>query len=228
MKKLLSSALIAILALTTSNVTFADYGKQTKTSSCQAINGLPDPACTPGAVLTTDSKVICVTGYTKTVRHVSLKTKKDVFAEYGIPYSKHGDYEVDHLISLELGGSNDISNLWPELTKGDSGSLIKDKLENSLHSQICNEKLSVTDAQSQISSDWVTYWAASGKSSASTKITSDKSAKTVSVVKQGKSTTPVDSSIPVGATGKCKDGTYTEATNHKGACSHHGGVEKWL
>ena len=31
-----------------------------------------------------------------------------------------------------------------------------------------------------------------------------------------------------GATGVCKDGTYTHAANHSGACSHHGGVKSWL
>jgi hypothetical protein len=36
------------------------------------------------------------------------------------------------------------------------------------------------------------------------------------------------SSPPAGATGKCKDGTYTMATTHSGACSHHGGVDSWL
>ena len=32
---------------------------------------------------------------------------------------------------------------------------------------------------------------------------------------------------PPGATGQCKDGTYTMAKNHQGACSNHGGVAKW-
>ena len=31
-----------------------------------------------------------------------------------------------------------------------------------------------------------------------------------------------------GATGQCKDGTYTHATHHSGACSSHGGVAKWM
>ena len=31
---------------------------------------LPDPALTPGDVLTTDAQAICVPGYTKTVRDV--------------------------------------------------------------------------------------------------------------------------------------------------------------
>jgi len=32
---------------------------------------------------------------------------------------------------------------------------------------------------------------------------------------------------PAAATGKCKDGTYTEAAEQKGACSQHGGVDAW-
>lgn len=38
----------------------------------------------------------------------------------------------------------------------------------------------------------------------------------------------VTSSTPVGATGICNDNTYTYAQNHRGACSHHGGVAQWL
>jgi hypothetical protein len=33
---------------------------------------------------------------------------------------------------------------------------------------------------------------------------------------------------PDGATGLCKDGTYTMSKTHSGACSSHGGVSKWL
>jgi len=33
---------------------------------------------------------------------------------------------------------------------------------------------------------------------------------------------------PVGATGKCKDGTFTMSKTHSGACSHHGGVASWM
>lgn len=31
-----------------------------------------------------------------------------------------------------------------------------------------------------------------------------------------------------GATAKCKDGSYSHAANHSGACSRHGGVAEWL
>jgi hypothetical protein len=33
---------------------------------------------------------------------------------------------------------------------------------------------------------------------------------------------------PTGATAKCKDGTYSKSKQHKGACSHHGGVAEFL
>ncbi len=33
---------------------------------------------------------------------------------------------------------------------------------------------------------------------------------------------------PNGATAQCKDGSYSHAKHHTGACSHHGGVAKWL
>jgi len=42
------------------------------------------------------------------------------------------------------------------------------------------------------------------------------------------SATPAASAAPAGATGQCKDGTYTLSKTHQGACSSHGGVAKWL
>lgn len=33
---------------------------------------------------------------------------------------------------------------------------------------------------------------------------------------------------PAGATGECKDHTYTMSKTHTGACSSHGGVDHWL
>ncbi len=133
---------------------------RTKTSGCVGNQALPDPACSPGAVLTTDTNVICVSGYTQTVRNVPDSEKQQVFAEYGIDYSLHSNYEVDHIISLELGGSNDISNLYPESYSIQYGARIKDKLENYLHDQICSGKMSVAVAQAEISTNWLKYYLA--------------------------------------------------------------------
>ena len=74
----------------------------------------PDLAKTPGDVLTTDAATICRPGYTKTVRDVPQPLKDQVYRSYGITDRKAGEYEVDHSVSLELGGSNSARNLWPQ------------------------------------------------------------------------------------------------------------------
>ena len=152
------SVLVSLFLSISTGIVSATYGVQAKTSNCNNNQILPDFACSPGAVLTTDSKVICVSGYTKTVRNVTEATKKKVFTEYGIPYSQRSNYEVDHIISLELGGSNDISNLYPESYLIKNGAKTKDIFENYLHKQICNGKMTVPEAQRQISSDWFYYY----------------------------------------------------------------------
>ena len=41
--------------------------------------------------------------------------------------------EIDHIVSLELGGSNDIANLYPDPGSGRANYHVKNRLENSLH-----------------------------------------------------------------------------------------------
>lgn len=132
------------------------WGKQTKTSGCQASGGLQDKACTPGDVLPDATKEkICQSGYAQSVRNVPTSEKNAVYAEYGITSRSPGEYEVDHLVSLELGGSNDISNLWPEAASPQPGFHEKDKVENYLHDQVCSGAMSLQDAQVQIASNWL-------------------------------------------------------------------------
>ena len=137
----------------------SDWGKQNKTSGC-VINGkFPDKDCTPGAIISTATKdQICQSGYSKTVRNVPESEKNQVYAEYGITSRNPGEYEVDHFISLELGGSNDISNLFPEAAEPKPGFHEKDKVENYLHAQVCNGSMTLLEAQTQISSNWLAVY----------------------------------------------------------------------
>src|SRR5262249_14313680 len=65
-------------------------------------------------------------------------------------------YVIDHLIALELGGSNHVRNLWPEAKKGDQGSRAKDQVEDSLHALVCDGGTSLAAAQPAHVADWTT------------------------------------------------------------------------
>jgi hypothetical protein len=137
----------------------ATWGKQTKTSGCQVNGPMQDLACTPGAIIPNVTKSdICVSGYARSVRNVPDSEKNQDYAEYGITHHTTGQYEVDHLISLELGGSNDISNLWPEAASPTPGFHEKDKVENYLHDQVCSGAVSLQQAQIEISTDWLSVY----------------------------------------------------------------------
>lgn len=117
---------------------------------------LPDPQLTPGATLAVSSDDLCVPGYTKLVRNVPVEVKRQVYAEYGITDHQPGEYEVDHLISLELGGSNSIKNVWPESYETQPWNAhVKDDLENELHRLVCSGALDLKTAQHDIAADWI-------------------------------------------------------------------------
>lgn len=118
---------------------------------------LPNPKLTPGDVVTNVTiEVIMTHGYTASlidkdghitkdkkkgtkVRNVSAKEDRAVFVRYGITRVP-GRHEDDHLISLELGGSNSISNLWPQsyLTPKWNAHT-KDRLENFMAKNVRKE-----------------------------------------------------------------------------------------
>jgi hypothetical protein len=64
-------------------------------------------------------------------------------------------YEIDHLISLELGGADDVRNLWPEPYTPRPGAHEKDSVENYLHAQVCNGKMDLAEAQRAIVANWL-------------------------------------------------------------------------
>jgi hypothetical protein len=135
------------------------WGVQTKTSGCRANGKLPDLACTPGAIIASATKAqICVSGYSGSVRNVPTSEKNQVYQEYGIYSHTTGQYEVDHDISLELGGSNDIANLWPEPASPKPGFHEKDKVENYLHSQVCSGAMTLKEAQIEITTNWLAVY----------------------------------------------------------------------
>ena len=132
-------------------------------AACHSNHGLPDPACTPGAAdprVTQDNihSTICVSGYSATVRPPPSYTdslKRQQISAYRYTDPNLADYEGDHLIPLELGGSpTDPKNLWPEPRGGDFRASKKDALENSLHAKVCAGLVTLAAARASISTNW--------------------------------------------------------------------------
>ncbi len=141
------------LILKNSTATTFQIGQRTKYIDCAVNGALPDPDCTPGDIFSdAGTSTICVSGYTKTVRDVPLNLKKISYPQ------PTGSYEADHLIPLELGGSNDIANLFPEAGDPKPGFKEKDLVENYLHNEVCKGLIPLDIAQKQIAIDWLSVY----------------------------------------------------------------------
>ncbi|RKR29849.1 hypothetical protein [Arthrobacter oryzae] len=125
---------------------------------------LPDAACTPGAVdpAVTEGNLastICKSGYTTTVRAPASDTNKEKalsLTQYG--QTRVSSTEYDHLISLQLGGTNAVSNLWPEPNRANAPGTTnpKDAVETKLNKAVCSHQVTLAAAQKAIAANWVT------------------------------------------------------------------------
>ena len=132
-------------------------------ATCQIRGALPDPVCMPGAIDPSVTRAnigqtICVSGYTATVRPPTSYTtplKVTQMRAYGFGGAAT-NYEEDHIIPLELGGSpRDPRNLWPQPRGGNPNASVKDALDNSLHALVCSGRVPLAVAQEAIAWDWV-------------------------------------------------------------------------
>jgi hypothetical protein len=132
---------------------------RTKTRGCK-LAATPDRRCSPGAYYSGLGRAtICSSSFrTSAVRNVPVSEKHAVEAEYGLTPKSYGrTLEIDHIVSLELGGSNDIANLYPEegaFADGAPGFHIKDKLENRAHAVVCTGAMTLASVRRGIARDW--------------------------------------------------------------------------
>lgn len=204
------------------------FGQQTKTSGCQPRGTRPDAGCTPGSIITqATTGRICVRGYTQGVRNVPESLKAVVYAEYGITGHDSGQYEIDHLVALELGGSNSIANLWPEAAPGFHQ---KDAVETELHDAVCSGTMRQRTAQVRIARDWRRAGVnvpSAGSGSISTFPLRHRPSPPASSGSDA-SFCATHSCITSFADGKgsivqCADGEWSHSGGLSGVCSRHGG-----
>lgn len=124
-------------------------------SSRTTLASSPNPRWTPGAALPLTEAAVCSTVPAKRSHAQLAIIGKEIFEEYGIRDAEDGHYELDYLIDPDLGGSDDARNLWPQPYSVSWNAHVKDALEAHLRELVCAGKLTLAEAQHDISVDWI-------------------------------------------------------------------------
>jgi len=117
---------------------------------------VPNPNLTPGETTLVSLTEVCRANSQAGEPQVPEALKQAVFREYGINNAPREDYEVDFLITPELGGSTSIRNLWPQPYASRAWNAhVKDALEERLHKLVCSGDLDLSTAQRELATNWV-------------------------------------------------------------------------
>lgn len=114
----------------------------------------PKPSLTPGETRPVTIDEVCRNSQAEVVTQVSDATRRAVFSEYAIN-AHRGDFEVDYLITPDLGGSRSLRNLWPQPYHTRWNARVKDRLEQRLHDLVCSGKVDLPTAQHDLAADWI-------------------------------------------------------------------------
>jgi len=115
----------------------------------------PRQDLTPGSVLPVGVDEICGGGVTG-LPPVAAQVPRQVFEAYGVDYRRAAEYELDFLITPELGGAPDPRNLWPQPYRvGVWNAYVKDELERELQDLVCRGTLDLATAQQELANDWI-------------------------------------------------------------------------
>jgi hypothetical protein len=144
-------ALVALTVLSLRNLPRPD-----SQLSEQRNPAVPDPRITPGMTQPLSKAELCSLGAQDSAPVVPRAVALKVFAAYGVNDPRPRAYELDYLIAPELGGTNDIRNLWPQPYRTlPWDAHAKDALEDHLHGLVCQGSLDLAAAQQDIARDWV-------------------------------------------------------------------------
>lgn len=116
---------------------------------------LPVPALTPGATVEIDVREVC-DETPRAPQQISAAVRHAVLQAYGMESVPDDEYELDYLITPQLGGAPDARNLWPQRYQArvwNAG--VKDQLEDLLPRLVCEGRVDLRTAQREIAADWV-------------------------------------------------------------------------
>jgi hypothetical protein len=128
-------------------------------SAPMQMGSLPNSKLTPGAARPIKLAEICPASNDDLDPEVSPSVQTAVFREYGITNASASDYQVDYLINPQLGGTDDIHNLWPQPYKSALWNAHeKDALEDRLQGMVCGGQIDLASAQKDLAGDWISAY----------------------------------------------------------------------
>jgi hypothetical protein len=145
---------LALIALTVFSL--RDWSRQDSNAAQQRNPAVPDPRLTPGMAQPLTKADLCSLGEQRSAPPIPRAIAFKVFVAYGVTDPRPRAYELDYLIAPELGGTNDIRNLWPQpyqTVPWDAHA--KDALEDHLYGLVCDGTLDLATAQKDIANDWI-------------------------------------------------------------------------
>ena len=115
---------------------------------------LPSSFQTPGSKGKANDVQVCAADFEASVKPMAKWQRDQALERYGKrPEDFTGD--LDHLIPISLGGTNDPDNLWPLPANKDMGPEQKKALDLKLHQMVCDKTITLKAAQDAIKKDWV-------------------------------------------------------------------------
>jgi hypothetical protein len=116
---------------------------------------LPVRSLTPGATRSVRVDELCA-GRGSGERWISPAVRQAVLRDYRMEGVPAHEYELDYLITPELGGSGDRLNLWPERYGIRVwNARVKDELEDLLPELVCRGQVGLETAQRDIAANWI-------------------------------------------------------------------------
>lgn len=116
-------------------------------------HALPDRGCTPGSVV---QGTICTPGYSDAAR-AAPQELVPVLSAAEAAYGVRGQATLNWLVPLELGGSNDVSNLFPlPISPSDPVQLEKARVDDTLNKAVCAGTIGLAAAQQAEATNWTT------------------------------------------------------------------------
>lgn len=117
---------------------------------------LPSASFTPGVARVVSVEGLCPDGPRQAPPRIPSAMRLQVLRDYGMEHVPEHEYELDYLITPELGGLTDRRNLWPEpYALRAWNAHAKDSLENLLPRLVCAGRIDLATAQRSLASNWI-------------------------------------------------------------------------